>query len=835
MRQREIKSLREQLENRRRNLQYLQKQATLYAAAEIPMDLRNKIEMEKSSIEKLDQEIRKCAEEVKSSNFTPLRKEYLDYIMQKYSLLDFRGILQVQKPVMLPLEKVYVPLSTIGETEKPKPGLRRAPQEKEPLEMVESLKRHELDKETKGRLSVNHALKISRRLAILGDPGSGKTTLLKYIALCLAQGKGKEKLGMAQELTPVLFPIRAYADAIRKEPDFSLAEYLPKFFMGQILSNLQPFFKDELENGRCLLLLDGLDEVLNPGERLQVVKSVEGFIDHYPDNRFVVTSRIAGYSSAPLTRDFLHLTILSFGESEIKTFASHWCIAYQVASGRVKQAEAEGRKEVESLVNAIFSHPNIERLATNPLLLTILALIHYQGTKLPDRRVKLYELCVQALSETWNLARSLTGRPIDLNLAGRQLDEDYVVNHLGPIALWLHETKPGGELERREIEEQLVSLLQTRDGLQKSPAQKIAHDFLDLIGEYSGLLQERGLGLYGFMHLTFEEYLSARTIIDIEEEPVGFITKRIDNPTWWEVIRLAVGASGRRMANLFTKSLLSAKVKERGRNIVLAGECLLDVGKAGIDGKLWQETIDALKRLTEDEKSSIRVRIDAGDVLGELGDPRLGDDVMQKIPAGEFMMGDKKPFRKVFIDTFYIDKYPVTNGQFEHFVESTGYKTEPEKREKGTTWRTYAGPRRRNRPVVMVSYNDACAYARWAGKRLPTEEEWEKSARGTDGRIYPWGDEFNKERCNILESEIGDTTPVGIFPSGASPYGVMDMAGNVWEWTDNWYDDKKKKYKVVRGGSWFNYQVNARCADRFWLFPGGRYSVVGFRCVGTLK
>ena len=123
--------------------------------------------------------------------------------------------------------------------------------------------------------------------------------------------------------------------------------------------------------------------------------------------------------------------------------------------------------------------------------------------------------------------------------------------------------------------------------------------------------------------------------------------------------------------------------------------------------------------------------------------------------------------------------------------------------------------------MVGVSYYEAEAYAAWAGKRLPTEKEWERAARGTDGREYPWGNEFDSEKCNTKESKIGKTTRVTRYPNGISPAGCYDMAGNVWEWTSSWYDDERT-VRVLRGGSWDIGRDVARCADRDRDLPNGR-------------
>ncbi len=191
-----------------------------------------------------------------------------------------------------------------------------------------------------------------------------------------------------------------------------------------------------------------------------------------------------------------------------------------------------------------------------------------------------------------------------------------------------------------------------------------------------------------------------------------------------------------------------------------------------------------------------------------------------KIPAGEFLYGnDKKP---VYLPDYYLAKTPVTNLQYKAFVDATGHR-------KPSHWKNGKIPKgKENHPVVKVSWHDAQAFCKWAGLRLPTEREWEKGARGADGWKYPWGNQPpNTSLCNFNKN-VGDTTPVDHYPGGASPYGLLDMAGNVREWCEDWYSSNRK-FRVLRGGSW-NLNVNVvRTAPRGRGLPDNRVGSIGFR------
>ena len=210
------------------------------------------------------------------------------------------------------------------------------------------------------------------------------------------------------------------------------------------------------------------------------------------------------------------------------------------------------------------------------------------------------------------------------------------------------------------------------------------------------------------------------------------------------------------------------------------------------------------------------------------------------IPTGKSTMGsrrgnnDEKPEHNVHLDAFYMDVNPITNTQFSKFARDVGI----------SDWRYPAGFA--DHPVIGVNWNDASAYCEWSGKRLPTEAEWEKSARGTDGRTYPWGADYDSSVVNGLGGGRTGTSPVGSMPEGASPYGVLEMSGNLWEWVADWYDATYYNWgkssnpsgpddgghRVVRGGSWICHANYLRCAKRDHHEPTYRGRFIGIRCAG---
>jgi formylglycine-generating enzyme required for sulfatase activity len=230
------------------------------------------------------------------------------------------------------------------------------------------------------------------------------------------------------------------------------------------------------------------------------------------------------------------------------------------------------------------------------------------------------------------------------------------------------------------------------------------------------------------------------------------------------------------------------------------------------------------------------------------------------VPAGEFIMGcypapglcdlDNEILIAVTLDNFFIDRFEVTNAQYAECVADGGC-TRPSNEASSTRPSYYSNPEYANYPVIPDSWVHAAAYCNWAGKRLPTEAEWEKAARGNrDIRFFPWGDQFsdcslaNGVNMNTMEPCEDDTTQVGSYPLGMSQYGAMDMSGNVAEWVSDWYQadyyessplinplgPESGTEKILRGGSWTNGWIPLQVSDRWPILPETSYNFIGFRC-----
>jgi formylglycine-generating enzyme len=256
--------------------------------------------------------------------------------------------------------------------------------------------------------------------------------------------------------------------------------------------------------------------------------------------------------------------------------------------------------------------------------------------------------------------------------------------------------------------------------------------------------------------------------------------------------------------------------------------------------------------VTPYEKSASDTTADVVSVADSAPGEEPISDEMVTIPAGPFVRGtesggfDERPTRTIHVDAFAIDRYEVTNHHYQQFVVATGHRKPglPSRYAKSG-----AKVRGINQPIVYVSWEDAEAYCRWKGKRLPTEAEWEKAMRGTDGRLWPWGEKEQPNGANWARVQDGHevSARVGTFQSDKSPYGVMDGAGNVMEWVADWYDEMYYKsspdqnppspeygtYRVLRGGSYTTTGGDVRITSRSKMMPDFRDESIGFRCANS--
>jgi formylglycine-generating enzyme required for sulfatase activity/energy-coupling factor transporter ATP-binding protein EcfA2 len=842
---------------------------------------------------------------------------YLNHVIESNRRLQLQGIRSSTGLVSIELEEIYITLTTterrtIKDEEQWLHEMRHlAPGEALRMEKIQSRESMQQVK-----VKVQEALRDHSRLVILGDPGSGKTTLLKYLALTFARDPKREtglvemRLQLNESRLPILLPLRDFAKHLQeKHKDASvdgpkpLLDYLHIYFENQDIKLPDRFFADMLTAGKCAILLDGVDEVADLPTRQRIARIIEKFTIVYPDNRYIVTSRIVGYADAArLGEKYEVTTIRDFNWENITSFVGYWNRAIEIilAGAETEYALQQAQVRSKELLDAIKGNERVRELAVNPLMLTVIALVQRYRTQLSERRVELYEEAIEVLLSHWDEAKGLSST---MMIAGRELDAGDRRSLLEPVALWMMEQHIR-EIEADELGRQLRQRFKgmLNDDIQ---ARKATEAFLKLINERSGLLAERGQGIYAFSHLTFQEHLAARAVSD-KADFIAYTLQRLDDSWWREVILLETGYLGtqgkQRASDLIQAIMDHSKEDEPYHNLVLAAECLHDLGQVRVTSGLFQEVqrrlrkeLEASLRLPgEKEKHGeqsadvpilIRRRADVADALGQIENGtysaqpafwRLpyGEPVWINIPGGEFWMGgngqyDGKPVHRVNVPTFQIAKTPITNTQYRFFVDATGHKS-PEH------WGDGKVPRGvENHPVVNVSWYDALEYCYWLSQvmqksiALPSEAQWEKAARGAfasiasetelDGvRAYPWGNDWDPTKCNNGELGLNETTPVGIFHDGKSPYGCLDMSGNVWEWTTTiWgpYDENKReailKYpypynvedgredltvgndmaRVLRGGSFSDGHVGVRCAFHGGVRPTSHYRGDGFRVV----
>jgi formylglycine-generating enzyme required for sulfatase activity len=827
-------------------------------------------------------------------------RRYLEVLVDLHQYLSFKGMgVSDRVPLRLPLLGMYIPLRARIELPEGETWARdvrlagRPPTEEELAAMGERLSAPQ---------PVLELLQRHDGLVLLGDPGAGKTTFLKYLALEMALGGGAE-LGIGQRL-PILLPLAAYAEALANGGEGPLGRFIERYYEQRLDElPLGAMLGEALAQGGALILLDGLDEVKEQGQRARVVERVVEFYAFHrrKGNKFVLTSRVVGYPEVrPSAPGLAEATLVDFDDEEIEAFVNKWTAALErAASGNTALAAREAEREREELLVAVRHNPGVRTLAANPLLLTILALMKRQGITLPERRVQLYQQYVETLLRHWNLARSQV----------RGLDVVETLRILAPLALWMHEVAPGRGLVKHEaLHRQLQAIFAGRGEPQPEAA---ARQFLSDVREHAALLLDRGARHYGFIHLTFGEYLAAVALAQQGQQSVAPIVAalvaHIADDSWHEVSLLTIGYLGLvqqrdEAASAVLLDLLEQAPGAPGQAAVLAGEALADVWPGGVTLACKETIIQALlTTMRGNPQVAPKTRAAAGDILARCGDPRpevLTLDEMQfcYIPPGPFWMGsDEDPeeqpahLNDCLNYGYWLARYPVTVAQFRDFVAQSGYQP----------GYMVSLDRRATHPVVWVEWQEVLAFCAWLTRRWqaadfllpgwsvhpPSEAEWEKGARGgleipcppaapapvktapfaappaltlvanlLPRRRFPWGDVPDLTRTNSEESDIGTTSPVGCFPAGASPYGVEELSGNVWEWSrSRWGPDYGKTkfpypyqpdddredidpndHCLVRGGAYYNKsEAAARCSSRNLSHRLDRNGNRGFRLAAS--
>lgn len=476
----------------------------------------------------------------------------------------------------------------------------------------EQRQRAQLDKRIGRKFSATQLLSQiqSRKVVLLGAPGSGKTTSMSYLAVILAL-KQPEKLELAVDTDwlPILIRIRDLA----LQPEMSILDFARHFAEKRMQVKSLPagFFEYWLEDGKALILLDGLDEVAQEAKRYEVVQHIENFLGQFAQNRAIITSRPAGYKRDFFrTEEFPHYELQPFDDEKIEEFINRWY------DSRISDKE-EAQRRKDSLRKALTEQDRIKLLARNPLLLTIVALIHRYQAVLPRERYKLYDKAVETLLTSWDANKELSNHTV---LAHLKLDD--LRRLMESLAYWIHtqgntgDQEGGTLIDRDELIGKLSTDIKALKPIQKYEAQEEAKRFVNFIRDRTGLLNEQGQDCYAFVHKTFQEYLCAQEIDyqrDNEQDfgiVVTHIADHIHNPHWREVLLLLIAQQKPKPAAKAIRQILNQNSLYESwlhRDLLFAGSCLAENPKDlnANDSELSKEILEKLVELEVDD--SVRV------------------------------------------------------------------------------------------------------------------------------------------------------------------------------------------------------------------------------------
>jgi len=477
-----------------------------------------------------------------------------------------------------------------------------------------------------------------------------------------------------------------------------LLRFLVQWLKNERIEVPPDFFDDWLTTGRAAILLDGLDEVADPGLRRRVAGLVDAFTRAYADCRYVVTSRIVGYSDASrLSEGYATTTVRDFTMEDVRVFLSQWHRLVAIGHlGPGAGAETLAAQQTHQLLDAIDHNDRVRELAINPLMLTVIALIHRDRVKLPDRRAELYQEAVDVLLGKWDEARGvqesliLNDRPFDIS------DRRLVLQQ---VALTMHESAVK-EIDAGPLRE----LLKAQFGGAVPDARELdaaVTRFLTVIQERTGLLIARAEGTYAFSHLTFQEYLAALAIAG-RDDYLAYTLRHCPDAWWREVILLAAGylsTQSKEKTTRLIRAIADAKTEpEPYHNLVLAADCVRDAGanrivgdleadlrgrlQRELDARVWKGALGTVQTfLTRGMRveTATRRRIAAAEALGKIGGSRFwtrphGEPEWVRIPSGEFTMGEPHEAHRVHLPDYAIARVPITHAQYAIFVQATGHE-----------------------------------------------------------------------------------------------------------------------------------------------------------------
>ncbi len=712
---------------------------------------------------------------------------------------------------------------------------------------------HEADAGEPRRVTAMEAAILRRTQILLGGPGSGKTTFLNLLAYALATGDAQH-LGdwpaAEREYLPILVVLGDFAAWIGAHGGSHEAS--ASIMWGYILHDLRernlgfaidPLYA-ALERGEVLLLLDGLDEV--PASLLPSVRdSIQDSANRYASCRILVTCRVLAYEQPDLqlsARRFPKTTLVPFDVQRIDDFIGAW---YAQVSAQRQALAPRGLETAEALKQMV-RRPDLRGFAPQPILLTVMALVHTHRGELPDSRARLYEEAINILLFGWEQgSQGAEPRLTDLLNEARR-DRTDLIRMFERLS---YEVCAGTVYAERRLiagmgEQDLIRFLR-----QLHPAKHLdwAQSVLDTLILRSGLVVESQPGTFCFLHRTFQEYLAGAHLahsVDFPEEAVALLA---DWAAWRETILQAVGFLVHNQRELGRVLLLVEKLcppqppsDDFGwRRVWLAGEVLLGIGLSRIrddaaPARLLEHVSRRLAVLVERGALQARERAQVGDVLGMLGDARFDHSRFRMsahfrgerenalglvlIKSGPLVMGSSEEDSeaepdelgnppKMSVDyRYWVARYPITVAQFAAFVRTGGYDCADWWTEFGLDWCRRKKRREPdswseqsafdNRPVVGVSWFEAMAYARWLDVHLRRRSghvpadylmrlptEAEWEMAARGGAGRIYAWGDEWEDSRANTSDsIGRPVSVGMFPDGGAPHGVQDLSGNVWEW-----------------------------------------------------